>query len=189
MSVRFVVACAVLVLASGVGRAQSSDAQESWLMQNYRFTGPPPPGEVRPTDPVMSDLKEIQSFLLSILRKANFNGDYDSALAAAAQAAANAQLMGAIAQHQQQPAPATHPTAAPDVKSDSPIYLIAFKDRTIEAASSYWVDRAMLHCITLQGAHEQVRLDLVDRQASTELNRRRNVAFELPEQHLTISSH
>ena len=157
-------------------------------MQNYRFTGPPPPGEVRATDPVASDLKEIQNTLLSILRKANFAGDYPAALAAAAQAAANAQLMGAIAQHQR-PAPAPRPTAAPDAKPDTPIYLIAFKDRTIEAASSYWVDRAMLHCITLQGAHEQVRLDLVDRQASTELNRRRNVDFALPEQRLQLTSH
>ena len=189
MSIRFVVACAVFALISGVGQAQSSDPQESWLMQNYRFTGPPPPGEVRATDPAMSDLKEIQSFLLSILRRANFNGDYDAALAAAAQAAANAQLMGAIAQRQQQPPPAPRPTAAPAVKSDSPIYLIAFKDRTIEAATSYWVDRAMLHCITLQGAHELIRLDLVDRQASTELNRRRNVDFKLPEQGLQLTSH
>jgi hypothetical protein len=184
---RLVVVCAVFAFVSGVGRAQSSDPQESWLMQNYRFTGPPPPGEIRPTDPV-SDLKEIQDTLLSILRKANFAGDYDAALAAAAQAAANAQLLGAMAQHRQ-PAPRPNPTATPEVKPDAPIYLIAFKDRTIEAASSYWVDRAMLHCITLQGAHEQVRLDLVDRQASNELNRRRNVAFELPEQRLTISSH
>ena len=186
MSSRFVVACAVVALVSGVVRAQSSEPKESWLMQNYRFTGPPPPGEVRATDPV-SDLKEIQDTLLSILRKANFAGDYDAALAAAAQAAANAQLLGAIAQRQQAPGP--RPTVAPAVKSDSPIYLIALKDRTIEAATSYWVDRAILHCITLQGAHEQVRLDLVDRQASTELNRRRNVDFELPEQRLQLSSH
>src|SRR5579872_3284913 len=173
MSTRLVVVCAVFALVSGVGRAQSSDPKESWLMQNYRFTGPPPPGEIRATDPVESDLKEIQNTLLSILRKANFAGDYDAALAAAAQAAANAQLLGAMAQ-QRQPAPRPQTTATPEVKPDAPIYLIAFKDRTIEAASSYWVDRAMLHCITLQGAHEQVRLDLVDRQASAELNRRRD---------------
>ena len=33
----------------------------------------------------------------------------------------------------------------------------------------------MLHYITPEGSHEQVRLDLVDRRVSTELNRRRNL--------------
>ena len=60
------------------------------------------------------------------------------------------------------------------------IYLVALKDQTIQAASSYWVAGSMLNYITLQGAHEQVRLDLVDRGFSVELNRQRGVELRLP---------
>jgi hypothetical protein len=56
------------------------------------------------------------------------------------------------------------------------VYLIALKDESIHAATSHWADRTMLHYITPQGAHEQVRMDLVDRAATRELNRQRRVA-------------
>src|SRR4051794_37010222 len=98
MFLRCTLACSFLFLAGGVCRAQSSD---NWLMQNYRFTGPPAPGEIRPTDPVISELQEIQNTTMAILRKANFAGDYEAALAAAAQATANAQLRGTINQRLQ----------------------------------------------------------------------------------------
>jgi hypothetical protein len=59
--------------------------------------------------------------------------------------------------------------------------LIALKDKTINAASSYWPDGSMLNYVTLQGMHVIVRLDLVDRGLSRDLNRQRNVEFRLPE--------
>ena len=59
--------------------------------------------------------------------------------------------------------------------------MIALKDKTINAAKSYWVDGPMLNYITLQGVHVIVRLDLVDRGLSRDLNRQRNVEFRLPE--------
>src|SRR5258705_9505609 len=98
MFFRYGFACSFLLLAGGVCRGQSSD---NWLMQNYRFAGPPAPGEIRPTDPVISELQEIQNTTMAILRKANFAGDYEAALAAAAQAMANAQLRGTINQRLQ----------------------------------------------------------------------------------------
>jgi hypothetical protein len=38
----------------------------------------------------------------------------------------------------------------------------------------------MLNYVTLQGVHVMVRLDLVDRDLSRDLNRQRNVEFRLP---------
>jgi len=142
-------------------------------MQNYRFTGPPAPGELRPTDPVVAELQEIQNTTLAILRKANFAGDFEAALAAAAQATANAQLRGTINQRLQ--APQEHKTSAEPAPAKPRIYLIALKDGAIQAATSYWEDARMLHYIALEGSHEQVRLDLVDKRVSSELNRRRNL--------------
>ena len=178
MSLRCAVGCAVLVLTAGISSAQTSEPRDSWLMQNYRFTGPPPPGQ--PTDPVISQLQEIQNTTLAILRKANFAGDYEAALAAAAQAAANAQLIDALTERRQQPAQSSK-TSTEETPPKPAVYLIALRDRSIQAATSYWTDGTMLHCITLDGSHEQIRLDLVDRERSTELNHRSKVEFRLPD--------
>jgi len=173
MIVRFVLGCAVLLLTAGVSPAQVLGHGDNWLTQNYHFTGPPAPGEIRPTPPAIAELQEIQNTLLAILRKANFSGDYEAALAAAAQATANVQLRGALAGGQ--PSPQPHNTVGDETLPKSPVYLIALKDRSIQAATSYWADGTMLHYITLQGAHEQVRMDLVDRGVSSELNRPRKL--------------
>jgi hypothetical protein len=127
----------------------------------------------------VAQLQEIQNTTLAILRKANFAGDYEAALAAASQAVANAQLIGAITEHQRS-AGQVNKTSTEESPQPA-IYLIALQDRTIQAATSFWTDGKMLHCITLEGAHEQIRLDLVDRRLSSELNQRRNVEFQLPE--------
>jgi hypothetical protein len=175
-----VLASAVLILSGGISWAQSSEPRDAWLMKNYRFTGPPPAGTIRPTDPVLSELREIQNTVLAILRKANFGEypDYGAALAAAAQATANAQLIGAITERLQSPQARA---ASAELKSDARPYLIAFKDHTLEAATAYWVDSSMLHYMTLTGAHVQVRLSLVDRSLSMELNRQRKLEFRIPE--------
>ena len=107
MFVRYALVCA---LAAGLSRGQSSLPSDGWLMKNYHFTGPPPPGTVRPVDPVISELWRIEN-----------------------------------------------------------------------AATSYWVDGSMLNYITLQGSHLIVRLDLVDRNLSNELNRQQKVEFRLPQ--------
>jgi hypothetical protein len=148
-------------------------------MQNYRFAGPPPPGATPVADPVIAQLQEIQNTTLAILRKANFAGDYEAALAAASQAVANAQLIGAMTERRQ--AAQTSKTSADETAPKPAVYLIALRDRSIQAATSYWSDGTMLHCITLDGAHEQIRLDLVDRKLSSELNHRRSMEFRLPE--------
>jgi len=180
MFVRYALVCA---LAAGLSRGQSSLPSDDWLMKNYHFTGPPPAGTVRPVDPVISELWRIQNTVRAILRKANLQEDYEAALAAAAQATANAQLIGALTERQQQQGERAAMTASDEAKSETsgPVYLIALKDKSIAAATSYWVDGSMLNYITLQGSHMIVRLDLVDRNLSSELNRQRKVEFHLPQ--------
>jgi hypothetical protein len=68
----------------------------------------------------------------------------------------------------------------PAATSGSPIFLIAFKDRVIRAAASYWVNGAVLHYVTLQREERVVPLDTVDRDLSAQLNAERHVAFQLP---------
>lgn len=72
--------------------------------------------------------------------------------------------------------------ALPDttVAEENPTFLIAFKDHTIYAAIAYWVEGDTLHYVTNQSTHNQVSLDLVDRDLSDRLNRERQVDFRLP---------
>lgn len=64
----------------------------------------------------------------------------------------------------------------------SPLYLIAFKDHTIRAAISYRIDGNTLHYTTPERQDQQAMLDTVDRDLSMQLNRERNVPFQLPPQ-------
>lgn len=64
----------------------------------------------------------------------------------------------------------------------SPLYLIAFKDHTIRAVTSYRVDGTTLHYMTPENEQKEVSLDTVDRDLSLQLNRERQVAFQLPPQ-------
>jgi len=150
-------------------------------MRNYRFTGPPSAGELRAraTDPIILELQQIQNTVLAILRKTDFAKDYEAALAASAQAVANAQLIGSLTERQH--SPETGRVAAAEVQSAPPIYLIALKDKTIDAATSYWVEGLVLNYITLQGAHVIVRLDLIDGSFSRELNHQRGLEFRIPD--------
>jgi hypothetical protein len=169
-----VVACAVATIST----VKATEPRDAWLMQNYRFTGPPAPSSA-PVDPVLSDLQQVQSMLLSIMRKADFWGDWEGAIVAGSQAAGNAQLMGSIRERLQ--AAAAAKAAAEGSTADVPIYSIAFKDRSIVSAIAYWTDALMLHYITPQGAHVQVRLDLVDWDLSMRINRAKNLDFRLPQ--------
>ena len=59
-----------------------------------------------------------------------------------------------------------------------PAFFIALKDGWVYTTSQYWVESGTLHYITAQGTHNQVSLNLVDRQTSARLNRGRD--FQLP---------
>lgn len=66
--------------------------------------------------------------------------------------------------------------------ASSPIYLIAFNDHVIRAASAYWADGRTLHYVTLQHEEKQAPLESVDRSLTMQLNRERRVPFQLPGQ-------
>jgi hypothetical protein len=62
----------------------------------------------------------------------------------------------------------------------APLYLIAFDDHTIRTAISYRVDGNTLNYSTPEREEKQVPLNTVDRALSGQLNRERQVPFELP---------
>jgi hypothetical protein len=64
----------------------------------------------------------------------------------------------------------------------SPVYLIAFTDHTIRTAVSYRVDGNTLHYTTAEREEKEAPLNTVDRALSMQLNRERQVAFQLPPQ-------
>jgi len=74
------------------------------------------------------------------------------------------------------PAPAAG--AAPN-DNTPPIYLIAMKDHTIQAAAAYWVADDTLHYVTLEHAEKRVALNDLDRDMTLRLNRERHVAIQL----------
>lgn len=74
-----------------------------------------------------------------------------------------------------QPAPAA-------ASNGSPVYLIAFRDKSIRAAMAYWVEGKTLHYVTQEHEQKQVPVDTVDRDLSLRLNRERRVQFSLPAQ-------
>src|SRR5262245_61169850 len=94
-SMGYIRALACVVLAGGVSWATSPEARNAWLMKNYRFTGPPPPRMVSAADPAVAELQQVQSTLGSMIRRANLDGDYVTALDATAQSAFNAMQIGA----------------------------------------------------------------------------------------------
>jgi hypothetical protein len=172
--------CACMLAFAALAMAQAPAGHDAWLMKNYHFTGPPRAASLTPVDPVVSELRQIQGTLTSIMRKADFVGDWETAIIAASQAASNAQLMGVISERLQESAAAAQKTAEAQPAASSPIYSIALKDRTIDSAIAWWVDGLMLHYLTPRGAHVQVRLDLVDRDLTARINRARNLELILP---------
>jgi hypothetical protein len=152
-------------------------------MQNYRFTGPPAPGSVKPTDPVISELWRIQDNMHWILWRAKQDEDYWTALAAAAQMGSNVLAIDGVTERREAVAEAKAfaAQAKANATAPPPLFLIAFRDHTIVAATQYWVDGAMLHYVTAEGVHVQRRLDEVDRSLSDRLNREKNLKFQLPQ--------
>jgi hypothetical protein len=75
-------------------------------------------------------------------------------------------------------APTVNRPAPPD---DDVMFLVPLKDHSVYSAKAYWVEGEMLHYITHQGRHNQVSLDLVDRELADRLNKGRKVEFRLPQ--------
>jgi hypothetical protein len=60
------------------------------------------------------------------------------------------------------------------------LYLIAFKDQVIRAATTYWVEGGTLHYLDMDHKEKQAPLSSVDQDFSARLNRERHVPFRLP---------
>jgi hypothetical protein len=58
--------------------------------------------------------------------------------------------------------------------------LIAFSDHTIQAATAYKVDGDQIHWIGRDGAEKQAPLSTVDVPFSKQINRDRQVDFQIP---------
>jgi hypothetical protein len=74
----------------------------------------------------------------------------------------------------------TEPEPAAQAEPETPRYLIAFKDHTIYSAVAYWFDGDTLHYFTRGDTHNQVSMDLLDRDLTTRLNRELGIEFKLP---------
>jgi len=70
-------------------------------------------------------------------------------------------------------------SSAPEPAQENSMYLIAFKDHTIYATIAYWVEGDTLHYVTGQNMHNQVSIDLLDRELTERSNRERGVDFRL----------
>lgn len=78
-----------------------------------------------------------------------------------------------------QPEPAPAPEADASA-SETPHFLLAFKDHTIYSAIAYWVDGDTLHYFTSGNTHNQASLSLIDRDMTERLNKDTGVEVKLP---------
>lgn len=68
----------------------------------------------------------------------------------------------------------------PPERENHPIlYLIAFRDSTIRAAMTYWVEDGTLHYLDTGHREKQAALSSVDRDLSAQLNRERQIPFSI----------
>jgi len=67
----------------------------------------------------------------------------------------------------------------PEQESRPVLFLIAFRDKTIRAAMTYWVENDVLHYLDSGHQEKQAPLSSVDRDLSAQLNRERRVPFSI----------
>jgi hypothetical protein len=81
-----------------------------------------------------------------------------------------------------EPEPASPPErACPQPERADPVqFFIAMKDGWVTIALAYWIREGTLHYITLEGSHNMVSLELVDRPKSARLNEGGRAPFILP---------
>lgn len=75
--------------------------------------------------------------------------------------------------------PTTQEPAATRRESQPPVYLVAFKDNSIQSAMACWREGAALHYVTVQGDHKTAPLTSLDEEFTGQLNRERGLEFKL----------
>ena len=80
------------------------------------------------------------------------------------------------------PSPRREPVrAAVTEDADKPnVYLIALKNDTVRQAIGFWVKESTLHYVTPDATVNRVSLDMIDRDATKQLNAQRKLELELP---------
>jgi len=76
--------------------------------------------------------------------------------------------------------PAAFEPAPSQPETETPNYLIAFKDHTVYSSVAYWFDADTLHYFTKGNTHNQASVSLIDRQLTERLNREMGNDFKLP---------
>ena len=66
--------------------------------------------------------------------------------------------------------------------STAPLYLFAFRNKVITAATAYWVEGKTLHYVTYDNEQKQAPLDTLDRELTMRLNSERRIEIQLPQQ-------
>jgi len=79
-----------------------------------------------------------------------------------------------------QPCEAQSPPRPAKATDNRLTFFIALKGGLVYTPISYWVQDETLHYVTSRGEHNQVSLDLVDRQMSAKLNEGRGAELLLP---------
>jgi hypothetical protein len=69
------------------------------------------------------------------------------------------------------------PTAKREAKPA--VYLVAFKDNSIQSAMACWREGATLHYVTVQGDHKTATISSFDEEFTEQLNRERGLEFKL----------
>ncbi|MGH9719996.1 MAG: hypothetical protein ACRD8O_07270 [Bryobacteraceae bacterium] len=77
------------------------------------------------------------------------------------------------------PPPLVREYREPSSSREEAVYLIAFRDETIQAAVAYWTEGDTLHYVTRLREQKRVALATVDIVLSERLNRERGVSFRL----------
>ena len=80
----------------------------------------------------------------------------------------------------QQPPMQTQPQSSAGSSRSQGYYMIAFKDRSIQAATAYRVDGDQMYWITREGREMHAPMSSVDIQFTQQINRDRNVEFPIP---------
>jgi len=80
----------------------------------------------------------------------------------------------------QQPEPTIHSQTSEPPAAEGTHILLAFKDHTIYSAIAYWVEGDTLHYFTDANTHNQVSVELIDRDLTAKLNQGSGLQVKLP---------
>jgi hypothetical protein len=115
-------------------------------------------------------------------RPSAYRGSTQSYQQSGYQSSSNYQPSSSQSATVQSDAPVVRPAAYTQPRAsvyDGQVTIIALQAGAAVLATRYWIDGSDLHCVTRDGAEQNVPLALVDLQQTVKVNQERNVAFSL----------